>query len=363
MNYPFKNLVFEGGGIKGIGYVGALEYLENDKKILSNIQRFGGTSAGAITALILGLGYSVKDLTEKLKKVQFEKFKDDDGIIIDTFRLLAGGYGRYKGDEFLKWIKEDIIKPRMEEWVQKGIIKEEMKDKDLTFEEIVKITGKEVYFQGTNVSTRQIVTFSHETTPDMSVAEAVRISISIPFFFEPIVWKGEYFVDGGVLNNYPVRLFDQKKYVLDEKHYEVTSYYERAAEFLETIPAERVSANLEDVQVYNKETLGFRLDSKAEIDVMRNIAAPVSHEIDNFFDFTWNLMGTIVKGQDSMHLHKDDTVRTIYINTVGVTAIDFNISEEKQLELIASGKQAAEEFFKTYDDPNNQSINKVIPSV
>lgn len=123
MNYPFKNLVFEGGGIKGIGYVGALEYLENDKKILSNIQRFGGTSAGAITALILGLGYSVKDLTEKLKKVQFEKFKDDDGIIIDTFRLLVGGYGRYKGDEFLKWIKEDIIKPRMEEWAQKELLK------------------------------------------------------------------------------------------------------------------------------------------------------------------------------------------------------------------------------------------------
>ncbi|MEI5913415.1 hypothetical protein WBS58_22215 [Bacillus albus] len=135
-------------------------------------------------------------------------------------------------------------------------------------------------------------------------------------------------MDGGVLNNYPARLFNQKKYVSDEKHYEVTSYYERAAKFLERIPAERVSANFEDVQVYNKETLGIRLDSKAEIDVMRNIAALVFHEIDSFFDFIWNLIGIIVKGQDSMHLHKDDTVRTIYINTVGVTAIDFNISDK-----------------------------------
>ncbi len=57
MPYSFQNLVFEGGGVKGIGYVGALEVLDG-KGILPSITRVGGTSAGAITAFLLGLDYS-----------------------------------------------------------------------------------------------------------------------------------------------------------------------------------------------------------------------------------------------------------------------------------------------------------------
>lgn len=54
MAYPFRNLVFEGGGVKGSAYIGAIRAL-NEEGILPEIQRFGGTSAGAITALLLGL--------------------------------------------------------------------------------------------------------------------------------------------------------------------------------------------------------------------------------------------------------------------------------------------------------------------
>ena len=57
MSYHFKNLVFEGGGVKGIAYVGAMEILEK-RGILQNIERVGGTSAGAINAVLLALNYS-----------------------------------------------------------------------------------------------------------------------------------------------------------------------------------------------------------------------------------------------------------------------------------------------------------------
>lgn len=57
MAYHFRNLVFEGGGVKGIAYVGAMEVLE-EKGILKNITRVGGTSAGAINALLAGLNYT-----------------------------------------------------------------------------------------------------------------------------------------------------------------------------------------------------------------------------------------------------------------------------------------------------------------
>lgn len=67
MKSPFRNLVFKGKGVKGIGHIGVLKYLDLDKiNILKNIKRFGGTSAGAI--ITLGLGYNVNDLEEIVKK-------------------------------------------------------------------------------------------------------------------------------------------------------------------------------------------------------------------------------------------------------------------------------------------------------
>ena len=57
MSYNFKNLIFEGGGVKGIAYVGALEVL-SEKGVVDQISRIGGTSAGAINAILIGLGYT-----------------------------------------------------------------------------------------------------------------------------------------------------------------------------------------------------------------------------------------------------------------------------------------------------------------
>ena len=56
MTYNFRNLVFEGGGVKGIAYAGALKELEK-KGLLTSLQRVAGTSAGAITATLLAVGY------------------------------------------------------------------------------------------------------------------------------------------------------------------------------------------------------------------------------------------------------------------------------------------------------------------
>lgn len=73
----FKNLVFEGGGVKCIAYVGAIELLEQ-RGILKDIERLGGTSAGAINAVPLGCGYSNSERLEIFRKLNFESFKYDD---------------------------------------------------------------------------------------------------------------------------------------------------------------------------------------------------------------------------------------------------------------------------------------------
>ena len=70
MAHHFRNLVFEGGGVKGIAYVGALQVLE-EKKILPGIIRVGGTSAGAINAVLVGLNYSPAETQQILSRMNF----------------------------------------------------------------------------------------------------------------------------------------------------------------------------------------------------------------------------------------------------------------------------------------------------
>ena len=83
MEYNFRNLVFEGGGVKGIAYAGALQVLD-EKKILEHIKRVGGTSAGEINAVLLGLGYSIKEVTDILNGLYCHNFLDDSWVACAT---------------------------------------------------------------------------------------------------------------------------------------------------------------------------------------------------------------------------------------------------------------------------------------
>src|SRR6266705_1651881 len=101
MKYNFRNLVFEGGGVKGIAYGGALTILDS-MGILSGIQRVAGTSAGAINATLLALGYSSKDVSAIVAATDFKTF-EDSGFILSQIKRLTDNYGWYKGDAFKDW--------------------------------------------------------------------------------------------------------------------------------------------------------------------------------------------------------------------------------------------------------------------
>ncbi|WP_243633290.1 patatin-like phospholipase family protein [Paenibacillus xerothermodurans] len=94
MVYPFRNLVFEGGGVKGIAYAGALEVLK-DEGILENIRRTGGSSAGAIIALLIGLNYSVDQIKVTLERMNLTDFMDEDiaSVQIDNMYQLIKNFG------------------------------------------------------------------------------------------------------------------------------------------------------------------------------------------------------------------------------------------------------------------------------
>jgi NTE family protein len=340
MEYHFRNLVFEGGGVKGLAYVGALEVLE-EKRILAPVRRIGGTSAGAINAVLLALGYSRTEQDQILRALDFNKFMDSDwGFFRDAIRLI-NEFGWYKGDYFGKWIG--------------GLIKGRLGHEKATFRDLHGKGGADLYILGTNLATGQAEIFSIEHTPDHPIAAAVRISMSIPLFFRAVRGPNKaLYVDGGVLDNYPVKLFDQEKYIAAANlaaHGRTTDYYEK-----ENI-RRRGSAHLSPY-IYNRETLGFRLDSGSEIKMFRDGAAPPAKSINSFVDYVKALMGTLLEVQGHQHLHSDDWHRTIYIDSIGVGTTQFDLSDSTKDRLVESGRKFTRAYFEWYDKEEAGPANK-----
>lgn len=333
MSYQFKNLVFEGGGVKGIAYVGAMQILE-DKGILSQIERVGGTSAGAINATLVALGFTNEEQRSVLNKLDFNDFMDDSrGVLRDIYRLFRK-FGWHKGEFFRGWIGQHV--------------KKKLGNSNATFRDLEAAGKSRLYVYGTNLSTHFGEVFSFEHTPEMRIVDAVRISMSIPLFFAAVRdARDDVFVDGGVLNNYPIKLFDRKKYVSPENQPEMAcerEYYEEEnKQFLVKHPSS-------SSYVYNKETLGLRLDSKQEIAAFRYGPDLKRQKIAGFSDYVKSLISTIMEIQGNIHLHSDDWHRTIYIDTKGVGTTDFNITDAKKKELENSGRKGAEDYFDWFEN-------------
>ena len=332
--YPFRNLVFEGGGVKGIAYVGALQIL-GENQIYQNIQRVAGTSAGAIIALLVGLDYSLEEINKILSELAFDNFLDDSwGTVSDANRLVHE-FGWYKGKFFRDWAG--------------NLIANKLGNPNATFNDVQRAVEtdpecnfREMYFLGTNLSTGFSEVFSAEHTPRECIADAVRISMSIPLFFAACKsMRGDVYVDGGVLNNFPIRIFDRRKYV--KTLGEIPSNYSLQNEKL------GLKDGSEREYVMNAETIGFRLDSKKEIGTFRDRAEPIRREIDDFFSYAKALVFTMMESQQNQHLENEDWNRTIYIDVLDVGTTDFGISEERKTALIESGASGAKAYLSWYE--------------
>ena len=356
MTPEFRNLVFEGGGVKGLAYVGAMQILDQ-RGHLSGIKRVGGTSAGAINALIFALGYSIQEQREILESTDFKEFLDDSiGILKDALRL-TNEFGWNKGDFFLKWVDDKIEK--------------KLGKKRATFQDLIDAGRPALYITGTNLSTGYTEFFSAERHPKMVISDALRISMSMPFYFVPIRHgtdiRKDLYVDGGVILNYPIKIFDREKYIDMENESEAarsTEYYNREnALFLLNDPDR-------SPYTYNCQTLGLRLDTTREIGLFRygrinpaiekniNEVQEVK-KIDDIFSFASTLISAMRSVQENQHLHSDDWERTMYINTLDVKTADFSISADKKLALIKEGIRGAEEYFQWFEDNSKPSVNKI----
>ncbi len=316
MTYNFKNLVFEGGGVKGIAYGGALEELDK-LNILNGIVRVAGTSAGAINACLLALGYSHKEVSDIIAQTNFNDFEDGSTIPLFNIGRVFKNFGWFKGDKFSEWISTHI--------------KAKTGNADFTFKQLAEqIDSKQfrhLFVVSTNLTRQQSDVFSHETTPDIPIKLAIRASMSIPLFFQSIKMKNNVIVDGGVAWNYPVNIFDNKKYVHNSYN---------------SMP---VTYNTDTDYVFNHETLGFRLGNLKEIEHNKDNWGSEPAEIGGAKDYIVALINFMMEMANKKHLHNNDWNRTIFINSLEVKPTEFNLSKQKVDALIQSGKKGVVDYF------------------
>jgi len=193
-----ENLVISGGAMRGFCFIGAIKYLE-EIDILKNIKTFTGTSIGGCLALLLTLNYSSKELIEIFTNVDIEKYRD---INIDNILHFFENYGIDDGKRILNIFK--ILLVSKLNTFNKNL------NETITFADLFNLTHKKVTIIGCCLNDMETIYYNYETFPEMKILDALRITFSIPFIFKPVTINDKIYVDGGLLNNYPIELYDRE---------------------------------------------------------------------------------------------------------------------------------------------------------
>lgn len=338
-NAHFNNLVLEGGGVKGIAYVGALKALET-KGELSFIRRVGGSSAGGITALLVALGYTPDEIEREMNKMDFERFQDSGAKYWSSFtknkkirdhffkaESLMRAFrkkrvGLYKGEEILDWARAKITE-KLGPDATFADLQAHAKIEPAKFKELM-LTATKISGQGGNV----LQYFDAETTGNVKIADALRATMSFPGAFESydvsINGVSSTYVDGGLCNNFPMEYYDNKKFLVE-------------------------GTQLNDMGI-NPYTLGLRVDTREEIDTFKHGNGVPKEGQKNpaheFVGFIRSMAEAVLSDRDKVH-HKY-YANTIQIYDANVKTLNFHLSDTEKMNLVTNGRDAVQDWYKLY---------------
>jgi NTE family protein len=219
--------VFEGGGVKGIAFAGAITVAEQAG--VEQWKNVAGTSAGSIAACLLAAGYHAKDL-DRILTVKYREFADYGlgGIprgVVSSLWTRGLAPGRF----FTKWLQDHLAasplgkrlqgrEPTFADVERDDLPGDLADDERLRVLYRLRVIASDVTAGRMLVLPQDITGFSltkdgPELAPDtLTLTQAVRMSMSFPFLYSPVtLWRkgrAHYIVDGGLLSNYPVWLFD-----------------------------------------------------------------------------------------------------------------------------------------------------------
>ncbi len=326
-NYGYKNLVLEGGGVRGLAYAGAFSELEA-KGILQQIDKVAGTSAGAIAGVMICVGYNAKEIDSIMRTLPVQEFNDGRGGIVGKYRRVRNKFGLYKGEKFELWVQQ--------------LIKNKTGNGDLSFAQLHQLhlrnkLFKDFYCTATNLSKQQLDILSFENTPDMPIALAVRISGGLPLYFEPIILDDRYkkiektdtvsfknyYVDGGMIANYPISIFDtcQNKGnpLLCEKLW------------------------------FNPQTLGIKLERPAQIDSLKNNSNNIPpFTIRSFKEYIHAFNNLIIETLNRKYPNlENEKDRSIYVSYGTISSRVRKMKPAEKEMLYNNGVKAAADFLKS----------------
>jgi NTE family protein len=372
------DMVFEGGGAKGTVFVGAMQELQKRGHMPG---RLLGTSAGSIMATLLAAGYQIDEmgqaLSEKkngqpvflgflqtpppltqdqinhstvrdlLRNVNVKLIPDFlenqmDNAIAEalansayTSRIFSflelGGF--YAADTFLTWLRDKLnsgVYP-LERGTHKKGTPRNFGGMNLT--EFFEATGVDLSVVAANTRDREMLILNHRTAPDLPVAWAVRMSMSLPLVWQEVVWQPEWgkyrgvdvsgctVVDGGLLSNFPIELFlsDQPQ----------------------------VTGVMGEMVAGKQMVLGFLIDESLDVPGAPPLPAKAStFEIGQLRPVTrvTNLVNTMLQAHDKNVIESFERF-VIHLPAKGYGTIEFDMSDERRNALIAAGQQATAAYF------------------
>ena len=294
MTNPLKyTCLFGGGAIRGMAYIGTIRALE---ELGIEYDIIGGSSVGAIIAALIASGYKSYELENLFMKVNFDLFKDIHLGIGKAFAIS-------KGEIFLDWLNELLLNKS-----------ENVRGKHITFKDV----DKQLVIITTNLTKFCTQEFSKAETPDFEVAQAIKISSSMPGLMAPYEYEGSFLVDGDLQKASPMW---------------------RLSENLKKSESRILEFRLEG---------DFNKDEKNPISFINTIYSCVT---DVATDFVNEIYG------------QNDRFDCIRINTGDIFFADFNLNKDNRRKLIDIGYKQTIEYFKNVLPKKKQKLVSIYEQI
>lgn len=306
------DLVLEGGGVKGIALVGAIAEMQERGYRFGAPARIAGTSAGAIVGSLLAAGMPVTEMVRVMREVDYRSFQDGSRFAVVRGLSLLATLGLHRGDALHRWIAARLRDCGIETF---GQLKLRDPGSALPSEHAY---GLVVVVSDISSGRMVCLPWEYERygldADEQPVADAVRASASIPVFFRPrrirrADGRSCVQVDGGMLSNYPITIFDRE---------------DREPRW---------------------PTFGVKLSARPRpgpFRQWRGVRGPIG--------YGRALVSTMAEAHDRVLMDEPSIVaRTMFAGTGGVLATDFDLDAPTRDRLYAAGREAAARFLDHWD--------------
>jgi NTE family protein len=309
----YDTLILSGGGIKAYALIGALMELKNNN---CNFIKLIGSSAGSIICFLINIGLTPDEILEFT--INSNKLRIDEHIKIFKYKITNYPKKCYNFFKYFGMNSNDILR----ESIEKRALDQGF-DKDITFKSLNNLTNTTLTITGTSLNDHKTYFFNYITMPDMKVIDALMISISFPLYFKSVKYtidnREHLFVDGGVLDNFPLY------------------YYNSSGKVTQEIKSREAILNDNILGIYITNPEYNEHDSYIGFD-----------KISNITEYSTSLMTTILDKINNCNLQGNDIVDNV-INIklpMKINAMDITITPETRKQLIECGKESTIDFFK-----------------